>query len=292
MIKLVLSDMDGTLLPHGQKRISARAKLAIHLLHQAGIAFGPSSGRERGAMFQPFWGDHRLYDTGILSNGKKVYLGGKLIDHRTLDQDGLQRLVGLVSDLPDALVNYYAPHGLRGIDRPSYVVVDCPQDEYQRIATAGRFTTRREFADHLPWHPKSEISCVCVCALGGQSRMDQLNGQLSQALPQFDFLQSSPIILDVAPHGVTKASALEVLRHALDIDLDEILYLGDSDNDVAMMRAIPNSVCMGDGTATARQAARWTIGRAADDAAAQVMEQLAAADGDLAGVSCLRETEG
>lgn len=289
MIKLVLSDIDGTILPHGQKRISARAKLAIHLLDQAGIAFGPSSGRERGALFQPFWGDHRLYDTGILSNGKKVYLRGKLVDHQTLDRTALEHLVEVANAEPDVLVNYYAPHGLRGIDRPSYVVVNCPHSTYERIAKAGRFTTKREFANALPTSTKTEISCVCVCALGGQERMVSLARKLSQECPQFDFLQSSPIILDVAPKGVSKASAVGVLRKSLDIRLDQILYLGDSNNDLTMMHVIPNSVCMGNGTPAAREAARWVVGRAEDDAAALVMEQLAAAGGDLLRVACLHE---
>ena len=56
-IKLVLSDMDGTLLPFGAHEVSARTMAGIAALREAGIAFGPSSGRERSDLIRYFHGD-------------------------------------------------------------------------------------------------------------------------------------------------------------------------------------------------------------------------------------------
>ena len=46
MIKLVLCDMDGTLVPFGAERVSDRTLSAIRSLVHAGVRFGPASGRE------------------------------------------------------------------------------------------------------------------------------------------------------------------------------------------------------------------------------------------------------
>ena len=47
MIKLVLSDMDNTLVPFGNRRVSDFTRKAIHkLLEETDIAFGPCTGRD------------------------------------------------------------------------------------------------------------------------------------------------------------------------------------------------------------------------------------------------------
>ena len=46
MIRLVLSDMDGTLLPAGWNQVSPLAFRAIRDLGAQGILFGPASGRD------------------------------------------------------------------------------------------------------------------------------------------------------------------------------------------------------------------------------------------------------
>lgn len=277
MIKLVLTDIDGTVLPHGQKIISARTMLAIRNLLHAGIGFGPSSGRERNALFNPFWGDRSLSQTGILANGKMVYVHGDLVYHQLLEHDELQVLLEAIHAERNCFLNYFAPRGLSGMGSRSYVVVDCPREEYLSVANVAYFQTPREFVDRLP--RDVDVVSACVNCTGGQERIERIRQKLVEACPRFDFLQSSPTILDVTPHGVSKASALGVLCSQLDITPDEVLYLGDSDNDLAMMCAIPNSVCMGDGTRAAREAARWVVGRAADDAAAIAMEKVAATGG-------------
>ena len=46
MIKLALSDMDNTLVPLGARGISKRTNEAIHAVLDAGVLFGPATGRD------------------------------------------------------------------------------------------------------------------------------------------------------------------------------------------------------------------------------------------------------
>ena len=50
VIKLILTDLDDTLIPVGAPCASARARKAIHALLDHGIHFGPVSGRIPSAM--------------------------------------------------------------------------------------------------------------------------------------------------------------------------------------------------------------------------------------------------
>lgn len=279
MIRLVLTDIDGTILPTGQKRISARTMLAIRNLRRAGIGFGPSSGRERGALFQPFWGEMGLSDTSILANGKVVYVHGRLVRSEALDRGETLHLLEELSQMRDVLLNYFAPHGLDGKGERSYVVVGCPKEDFERIRAERGFGTRRELVDTLP--EDARLLSVSIFVIGDPGRIDRVAARLAKACPAFDFLKSDGYTLDVAPHGVNKASALDLVCKELGITRDEVLYLGDSDNDLAMMRACPNSVCMGNGTDGAYEAARWCCGPSSADAVAVILESLVARHGEL-----------
>lgn len=278
MIRLVLTDIDGTVLPSGQRRISARTLLAIRNLQEAGIAFGPSSGRERDGLFQPFWGAEDLSRTGIFANGKVVYVDGRCVAYHTLDRGATLHLLEVLHPIHDAVFNYFAPHGLDGHGQRSYVVVDSSPEEYRHVAIAGGLKSKREFSPELP----EGVDVVSATVYGTElEAVDRLEALLSETCPAFDFLRSADLSLDVAPHGVSKASALDPLCEALGITRDEILYLGDSDNDLAMMRAIPNSVAMGNATDAAYAAARWCTGPASADSVAAVLESLARHGGEV-----------
>lgn len=67
MIKLVLTDMDNTLIPFGAERVSPRAMDAIRELRAAGVEFGPATGRDTQELMRFFGGDDSAFQTGILS---------------------------------------------------------------------------------------------------------------------------------------------------------------------------------------------------------------------------------
>lgn len=55
----------------------------------------------------------------------------------------------------------------------------------------------------------------------------------------------------------TKASGLIELSKILNIPIDEILVVGDGDNDLEMLSKFPNSICMSNGTEKAKKLARY-----------------------------------
>ena len=68
IIKLVLADMDGTLLPFGARVISEHTHQAILAAIDAGIAFGPASGRDYINLVEPFEADAQITTVGIYVN--------------------------------------------------------------------------------------------------------------------------------------------------------------------------------------------------------------------------------
>ena len=68
-----------------------------------------------------------------------------------------------------------------------------------------------------------------------------------------------------------------ILAEALGLSLDEVATFGDSENDLTMLRAVPNSCAMANGSDEAKAAARWQVGYANEDGVAEALFDIAAA---------------
>ena len=97
MISLVLCDVDGTLIPLGQRCASNRTVQAIERLKDAGVRFGLAAGRDVSELTKLFDGNTSVFDTGILSNGKRIMVDGELRRLTLVDTAALQQLADLVA---------------------------------------------------------------------------------------------------------------------------------------------------------------------------------------------------
>ncbi|NAZ87715.1 HAD hydrolase family protein [Kineococcus sp. T90] len=89
--------------------------------------------------------------------------------------------------------------------------------------------------------------------------------------------------LDLAPDGVTKASALEDVRLRLDVPRAATLAVGDGRNDVEMLRWAARGVAMGNAPQEVREAADEVTGHVDDDGLAEVLEDLLRQDDQAPG---------
>jgi hydroxymethylpyrimidine pyrophosphatase-like HAD family hydrolase len=80
--------------------------------------------------------------------------------------------------------------------------------------------------------------------------------------------------LDLAPDGVSKASALEQIRQVLDVDPGRTVAVGDGRNDLEMLRWAKRSAAMGQAPDEVKAAAGEVTGTVAEDGLAEVLESL------------------
>ncbi len=80
--------------------------------------------------------------------------------------------------------------------------------------------------------------------------------------------------LDIAADGVTKASALEVVRARLDIDKSLTLAIGDGSNDVEMLRWAGRGVAMGQAEDDVKSAADEVTASVYADGAVAILRSL------------------
>jgi hydroxymethylpyrimidine pyrophosphatase-like HAD family hydrolase len=82
--------------------------------------------------------------------------------------------------------------------------------------------------------------------------------------------------MDIAPDGVTKASALEDLRRRLVVDATRTVAVGDGSNDVQMLRWAARGVAMGHAAEAVRAAADEVTGTIDQSGAVPVLRSLLA----------------
>ena len=121
---------------------------------------------------------------------------------------------------------------------------------------------------------KANIQCAC-----DYGRMADLRDELRDAVPSADFVLPSLVaaVIDVLPGDWGKAEAVRLLARELGVGIDEVAVFGDSDNDLAMIEAVPNSVAVANASDAVRAAARWHIGASADGAVAGAISAIARA---------------
>ena len=101
-IRLILTDIDGTILPYGQRVVSERTRNAFHAAQAAGIHVGPASGRGFSHIPVSFDGDAACSATCLATNGMQVYLDGELVHQQFLPRAAVAHIGELVHDLPRA----------------------------------------------------------------------------------------------------------------------------------------------------------------------------------------------
>ena len=80
--------------------------------------------------------------------------------------------------------------------------------------------------------------------------------------------------MDVAPQGVTKASALEAVRKELGVAIEHTAAVGDGSNDIDMLRWAGRGIAMGHASDTVRAAADDVTGSIEDDGVVDVLRAL------------------
>lgn len=261
-VRLILTDIDGTILPRGRRRVSERTVAAFHAASDAGIWVGPASGRGYPWIPDFFGGDAACCSTALATNGMQVYLGGECVLERTLEPSALERLRAVVADTPRA--------GLVCFDDATPLLVEGSLD-----VLAAHFPVYAERCRVTRELPDVPVVKANVFTGAGEAAAVELVARLNDEVPELDVDRAMPTYSNIMPHAWNKGAAVRWVAERLGVGLDEVVVFGDADNDLPMFAAVEHSVAVAGATPEAAAAARWHIGACEDDAVAAAIETLA-----------------
>ncbi len=219
-LKLIASDLDGTLLLNGAQNLNPDTCSYIHELKKKGIMFFASSGRQYfnlQNLFAPI-----KHEIGyICENGCMSFYEGARLNKDTLNREAGQEIIKAVIEregfevmVSGENVCYIQPKNISFYyhlrDTVKYNVKVIPdimavEEDYLKIALYHEDGK----TDYDYWHER--FSGLC------------------------DVVTSGTEWIDMMPHNVNKGSALKHVLHVLGISPSECMAIGDNDNDREMM---------------------------------------------------------
>ena len=105
----------------------------------------------------------------------------------------------------------------------------------------------------------------------------ELRASFGKTLGQITVVPSHPILIEGLPRGMDKSVGLAWLADHYGLKPDEVLAVGDNDNDAGMLRWAGVGVAMGNGSPAALAAADWVAPGVEADGAAVALEKYALA---------------
>ncbi|MGI6229878.1 MAG: HAD family hydrolase [Tractidigestivibacter sp.] len=265
MIKLVASDMDGTLLDENSELPEETFDL-IHQMHEQGIVFVASSGRRYGTLrwfFEPV-ADEMDY---VGSLGCQVYAEGKLLDREVFSTLAIQKLFRTCSAFDCLHLVLYDQEHTYLLDDLSHYVRELDKD----LPNAQRM--------YDPPSPGISIIKAAVCYDRASDIMDMVYVLERELGEWFTFMPSGSKWIDVTPRGVNKATGVAQLMRYYGITPDEVIAFGDSMNDYSILRFVGHPYVMGNARYALKQIAENVIGTNEEHAVQQEMRRILADQG-------------
>ncbi|MEG0803512.1 MAG: HAD family hydrolase [Pygmaiobacter sp.] len=251
-IKLICVDMDGTLLRADHRTISKNNIEAIRTALAAGITVVPATGRilarlrEQLCVLPPL-------PYAIVSNGAEVreIASGRVLHGNYIAVDtALCLLEHLWSEKLAPMVYQNDKMLMQPQDFALLERNPAERDHLRGLLKLQAPIT--DLCEHLRQNPEA-ISKINVPWVPPEIRL-RLFREL-RALGTVEVTSSMPTDIEFNAPGTTKAQGVLALCRHLDISPDEVMALGDGENDIDMLRAVGHSVAMGNASHAVQSAA-------------------------------------
>lgn len=265
MIKLIAIDLDGTLL-NDEKTITAKTQTVLKQAKGQGVKVVLCSGRPLPGIAQYLdeLGLRENGDFAITYNGGLVQKTdtGEVLSEKILTRSDvvslydLSRELGVPMNFID-LEKVFSPATPKG--KPSL---------YGDIMKALPFVNVS--MDTLPDDLK--INKVIFCT--DQPTLDQAIQQIPEFfMEKYTIMKSRPFLLEILNKEVDKGRGLQALGRYLDIRADEMMTLGDQENDLAMIRYAGLGVAMGNAIDDVKAVAQFVTRTNTKDGVAYAVEK-------------------
>lgn len=249
MIKMIVSDMDGTLL-NSDLVISKENLNAIKMVREKGIRFCIATGRPE-QLVKEYIEPLKMEDPMILYNGSVIghpFNNERLFDLK-LKKNDTRKIIAYCEENNIIYMPYTKD---KIISKPNYRV------EF--------FEKRNESLDELNKCVFEDIRDVDVIVSNSINKILLIENNEEKykeakkyvsSIGDFEIATSQKGFIDINPLGASKGKALQMLAKHFGYNMDEIVVFGDQDNDVSMLEIAGTSVVMENGSDKAKEAADY-----------------------------------
>lgn len=266
MIKIIASDMDGTLL-NSKHEISKENLEAIKKAQELGVHFAISTGRDLNSV-APFLKSYGLRCECILSNGAEYRdEDGNILEKINIEKSivikviDMMQKVGMMAQLFTDRGIYTAntrEDALKGI---AYMVQSFEKiesfDEAVEIAREQEHFTKLKFIDNLPEFLETSVEVRKIFAFYNDNNVVR---EMKTKLEEIDKLAVSSSFRDnieITAEKAQKGLTLAKVAKKMGVNRDEVMVIGDSFNDYSMFTEFTESFAMGNAIDEIKEIAKY-----------------------------------
>ncbi len=269
-IRLIAMDLDGTALQRDRCSFSPRLHRAMNAAHAKGIVIVPVTGRQFGLLPPVLQQTYEWSDYAILCNGGQIRKldTGELLYGLRIDPCALAQLLDLAREF-DLPLEF-------SVDSKLYLT----QESYDKQLPWPDLTFHRDaiLVNHgqivpslVPFCDKNieKVNLLCIFLEIRDAVADRLSSISVSAV------WSSSTCMEITHPDATKGQTLKILCDLLHIPMEAVMALGDSGNDITMLRQAGLGVAMGNAPDFVKRAADVCTDSNDADGAAKAIEQYA-----------------
>jgi len=272
--KLICIDMDGTLL-NSNKAVSAANKKAIKRAYELGVNIVITTGRvyENAAFYSNIIG---VKSPVIASNGAiiKEKDGGEVIYKRPLGNENISQIINLCNK-HRVRPNFNTHNGFICGSRFVYMLVS--RFFLKSMSSGNNGGLKMEYLkDNYKLMKKLEQNCddVIKCEIIhiSSKKISALKQEMHE-LKDIEVVSSSKYNIEITAKFVSKGKAVEALANYYKIRREEIITIGDSENDLSMIEYGGLGVAMGNAKDEIKRRADYITDTNDNDGVAKVINK-------------------
>lgn len=268
-VKLIITDLDGTLLGEDHQTISERNKRALERAAEKGIVIAIGSGRTY-AVLKSVLAQTDAIDYVMMSNG------AALRNNRTGEQTQIGEIpYTLWRPLYDLLKKYEAVFEVY-YEGYSYIEKESRErfvNEWIPESFLEELTENMIEVESLPEFLEGKSLEKFDVIQTPEEHVEALTHELAKH-PEYIITSSIPGNMEINLAGVDKGQGTLGLCRLLGIGPEEVLAFGDANNDLAMMQTAGYAYAMGNASREIKEAAKYETVSNENDGVAVIIEKL------------------
>ncbi len=228
-MKIIFFDIDGTLTESGRDQMPESTREAIRIARANGHICMINTGRTKRLVGEELTGQME-FDGLLLGCGTEIEYRGERLMHKTFSMQESQTILRALKKYHvDAILEGsredYAPRGEEVFTQTFHdMAEEIAERKYDFYANApGNFDKLYVYAE-------------------SPEEMEGMKQELSALL---DFIEREHGFYELVPAGYSKATAIQYITDYLKIPMKDTVAIGDSNNDLPMLKYAHTSIAMG-----------------------------------------------
>lgn len=261
MIKLIASDIDGTLVRDGESRLNDELLEVIEKLHEKGITFAAASGRSivsEERLFQAI-GDKIYY---IACNGTYIGKKGECLHRSLVKPEYVKELIKDCRNYPDCTLFLNVDRGYYTESKDEEVIKWLEIGYREKIfRTDDLLSVDDDIIKACFYDPKH------MSAQTGKALIEKWSDRLS-------VVTAGTMWLDFFDINASKGRALAMLQKRLGVTKEETMAFGDQQNDIEMLKQAEYSYAIGNAIDEVKKVAKYEADTNVNDGVLKVLKTL------------------